>query len=174
MPEDVLCLLERRKRQTRRCGASRVTVGAVSIALPHLLTTVTEGYDRPISMHGVRREFESSSGRPNQLGLPLHEVLIPPQCVNPATYEARMSEALAGTSRARRAATWRSTGDIFLGGSARLSREKSRAAWDDSDVPHLEARHSRTRGSFSAAGLPRDCRVRRSPRSRSVVRGARA
>ncbi len=55
-----------------------------------LLTTVTEGYER-ISMHGVRRELLVQQAQ--SIGLPLHEVRIPPQCVN-AIYEARMEEAL--------------------------------------------------------------------------------
>ena len=55
-----------------------------------LLTTVTEGYDR-IAMHGVRRELLERQAR--SVGLPLQEVRIPPQCVNPV-YEARMEEAL--------------------------------------------------------------------------------
>ena len=55
-----------------------------------LLTTVTETYDR-ISMHGVRRELLVQQAQ--SIGLPLHEVRIPPQCVNPI-YEARMEEAL--------------------------------------------------------------------------------
>jgi uncharacterized protein (TIGR00290 family) len=55
-----------------------------------LLTTVTETYDR-ISMHGVRRELLVQQAE--SIGLPLHEVRIPPQCVNPV-YEARMEEAL--------------------------------------------------------------------------------
>jgi uncharacterized protein (TIGR00290 family) len=55
-----------------------------------LLTTVTEGYDR-ISMHGVRRELLVQQAE--SIGLPLHEVRIPPQCVNPI-YEARMEHAL--------------------------------------------------------------------------------
>jgi uncharacterized protein (TIGR00290 family) len=55
-----------------------------------LLTTVTEGYER-ISMHGVRRELLQQQAA--SIGLPLHEVRIPPQCVNPV-YEARMEEAL--------------------------------------------------------------------------------
>src|SRR5450755_4290481 len=55
-----------------------------------LLTTVTEEYDR-ISMHGVRRELLKRQAE--SLGLPLHAVLIPPQCVNPI-YETRMKEAL--------------------------------------------------------------------------------
>src|SRR5256885_3974503 len=55
-----------------------------------LLTTVTEGYER-ISMHGVRRELLASQAK--SIGLPLHEVRIPPQCVNPI-YEARMEQAL--------------------------------------------------------------------------------
>ena len=55
-----------------------------------LLTTVTEGVER-ISMHGVRRELLERQAK--SIGLPLHEVRIPPQCVNPI-YEARMEEAL--------------------------------------------------------------------------------
>jgi len=55
-----------------------------------LLTTVTETYDR-IAMHGVRRELLKRQAE--SIGLPLHEVSIPPQCVNPI-YEARMEEAL--------------------------------------------------------------------------------
>ena len=56
-----------------------------------LLTTITEGYER-ISMHGVRRELLVQQAE--SVGLPLHEVRIPPQCVNPI-YEARMAEALS-------------------------------------------------------------------------------
>jgi len=55
-----------------------------------LLTTVTETYDR-IAMHGVRRELLKRQAE--SIGLPLHEVFIPPQCINPI-YEARMEEAL--------------------------------------------------------------------------------
>jgi len=55
-----------------------------------LLATVTEGYDR-IAMHGVRRELLHRQA--DSLHLPLHEVSIPPQCVNPI-YEARMEQAL--------------------------------------------------------------------------------
>jgi uncharacterized protein (TIGR00290 family) len=55
-----------------------------------LLTTVTETYDR-IAMHGVRRELLKRQAA--SIGLPLHEVFIPPQCVNPI-YETRMEEAL--------------------------------------------------------------------------------
>jgi uncharacterized protein (TIGR00290 family) len=55
-----------------------------------LLTTVTETYDR-IAMHGVRRELLKQQAQ--SIGLPLHEVFIPPQCIN-SIYEARMEEAL--------------------------------------------------------------------------------
>jgi uncharacterized protein (TIGR00290 family) len=41
-----------------------------------LLTTVTEGYER-ISMHGVRRELLYRQAQ--SIGLPLHEVRIPPR-----------------------------------------------------------------------------------------------
>src|SRR3984893_18992855 len=60
------------------------------VRITALLTTVTEGYER-ISMHGVRRELLQRQAA--AIGLPLHEVRIPPQCGNPL-YEARMEEAL--------------------------------------------------------------------------------
>jgi uncharacterized protein (TIGR00290 family) len=95
--------------------------GDVQIAA--LLTTVTEGYDR-ISMHGVRRELLHQQAQ--SIGLPLHEVLIPPQCVNP-TYEARMEEALRiyldqGVSKV-------AFGDIFLE-DLRAYREKNLSRLD--------------------------------------------
>jgi uncharacterized protein (TIGR00290 family) len=55
-----------------------------------LLTTVTEDFER-ISMHGVRRELLRQQAE--SIGLPLQEVRIPPQCINPI-YEARMAEAV--------------------------------------------------------------------------------
>jgi uncharacterized protein (TIGR00290 family) len=73
-----------------------------------LLTTITQDYDR-ISMHGVRHALLERQAK--SLGLPLHPVLIPPQCVN-AVYEARMAEALAEhLARGTRAVAF---GDIFL------------------------------------------------------------
>jgi uncharacterized protein (TIGR00290 family) len=85
-----------------------------------LLTTVTEGYDR-ISMHGVRRELLVQQAE--SIGLPLHEVRIPPQCVNPV-YEARMEDAL----RVHYDAGVRTVafGDIFLE-DLRAYREKNLA-----------------------------------------------
>jgi uncharacterized protein (TIGR00290 family) len=85
-----------------------------------LLTTVTEGYDR-ISMHGVRRELLQRQAE--SLRLPLHEVLIPPQCVNPI-YEARMEAALRHfLEQGIRTVAF---GDIFLE-DLRLYREKNLA-----------------------------------------------
>jgi uncharacterized protein (TIGR00290 family) len=83
-----------------------------------LLTTVTEGFDR-ISMHGVRRELLERQAA--AIGLPLHQVTIPPQCVNPV-YEARMEEAL----RIHLAGGIREVafGDIFLE-DLRIYREKN-------------------------------------------------
>jgi len=85
-----------------------------------LLTTVTEGYER-ISMHGVRRELLQRQAQ--SIGLPLHEVRIPPECVN-ATYEARMEEALRKhyETGVRKVAF----GDIFLE-DLRVYREKNLA-----------------------------------------------
>ena len=79
-----------------------------------LLTTVTEEYDR-ISMHGVRRALLERQAE--ALGLPLHAVLIPPQCIN-SIYEERMKEALAeysarGVSALRLAIFfWKTCGSI--------------------------------------------------------------
>ena len=85
-----------------------------------LLTTVTEGYER-ISMHGVRRELLERQAQ--SIGLPLHEVRIPPQCVNPI-YESRMEEALGIhlENGVRKVAF----GDIFLE-DLRAYREKNLA-----------------------------------------------
>jgi uncharacterized protein (TIGR00290 family) len=85
-----------------------------------LLTTITEEYDR-ISMHGVRRALLERQAE--SLGLPLHAVLIPPQCIN-ATYEERMNEALAQHfARGVRSVAF---GDIFLE-DLRVYREKNLA-----------------------------------------------
>jgi uncharacterized protein (TIGR00290 family) len=85
-----------------------------------LLTTVTEGYDR-VAMHGVRRELLHRQAE--SLRLPLHEVRIPPQCINPI-YEARMEEALSHfyDQGVRKVAF----GDIFLE-DLRAYREKNLA-----------------------------------------------
>jgi uncharacterized protein (TIGR00290 family) len=85
-----------------------------------LLTTITDEYDR-ISMHGVRRELLVRQAK--SIGLPLHEVRIPPQCGNPI-YEARMEEAL----RVHYASGVRTVafGDIFLE-DLRAYREKNLA-----------------------------------------------
>jgi len=85
-----------------------------------LLTTVTETYER-ISMHGVRRAFLVRQAQ--SIGLPLHEVRIPPQCGN-SIYEARMEEAL----RIQYEAGIRTVafGDIFLE-DLRAYREKNLA-----------------------------------------------
>jgi uncharacterized protein (TIGR00290 family) len=85
-----------------------------------LLTTVTEGYER-ISMHGVRRELLDRQVQ--SIGLPLHEVRIPPQCVNPV-YEARMEEALR--MHLENGVQTVAFGDIFLE-DLRAYREKNLA-----------------------------------------------
>ncbi|HVA95245.1 MAG TPA: ATP-binding protein [Candidatus Dormibacteraeota bacterium] len=85
-----------------------------------LLTTVTEQYDR-ISMHGVRRALLERQAE--SLGLPLHAVLIPPQCVN-TIYEERMREAL--TLHLARNTRKVAFGDIFLE-DLRVYRERNLA-----------------------------------------------
>src|SRR6266853_546599 len=91
-----------------------------NVPIAALLTTVTETYDR-ISMHGVRRDLLVQQAQ--AIGLPLHEVRIPPQCIN-AIYEARMEEAL----RIHYDAGVRTVafGDIFLE-DLRAYREKNLA-----------------------------------------------
>ena len=83
-----------------------------------LLTTITEEYDR-ISMHGVRRVLLERQAV--SIGLPLHTVMIPPQCIN-ATYEARMKEAL--NEHLARGVKRVAFGDIFLE-DLRLYRERN-------------------------------------------------
>ncbi len=72
-------------------------------------------------MHGVRRELLEKQAQ--SIGLPLHEVRIPPQCVN-SIYEARMEEALRAhyVNGVRTVAF----GDIFLE-DLRAWREKNLA-----------------------------------------------
>jgi uncharacterized protein (TIGR00290 family) len=90
------------------------------IQIAALLTTVTEGYER-ISMHGVRRELLERQAQ--SIGLPLHEVRIPPQCVNPI-YESRMEEALR--IHLEKGVRKVAFGDIFLE-DLRAYREKNLA-----------------------------------------------
>jgi uncharacterized protein (TIGR00290 family) len=78
------------------------------LSVAALLTTVTEGYER-ISMHGVRRALLLRQAQ--SIGLPLQEVRIPPQCVNPI-YETRMREALLTQKENRVHCV--AFGDIFL------------------------------------------------------------
>ena len=85
-----------------------------------LLTTVTEEFDR-ISMHGVRRVLLERQAE--SIGLPLHAVLIPPQCLN-ATYEARMKQAL--NEHLARGVQRVAFGDIFLE-DLRVYREQNLA-----------------------------------------------
>jgi uncharacterized protein (TIGR00290 family) len=105
MPEDILFCWSGGKDSAMALHALGAEQG---VRITALLTTVTEEYDR-ISMHGVRRALLERQAE--SLGLPLHTVLIPPQCVN-ATYEARMKDALEQhlACGIRRVAF----GDIFL------------------------------------------------------------
>ena len=103
--------------------ALRAVLQDASVQVVALLTTVTKGYDR-VSMHGVRRELLRRQAE--SLRLPLHEVLIPPQCVNPV-YETRMEAAMRHflSQGVRRVAF----GDIFLE-DLRVYRERNLARLD--------------------------------------------
>jgi uncharacterized protein (TIGR00290 family) len=85
-----------------------------------LLTTITEQYDR-VSMHGVRRVLLERQAE--SIGLPLHAVPIPPQCID-TIYEQRMEEALA--EHFARGVRCVAFGDIFLD-DLRAYREKNLA-----------------------------------------------
>lgn len=86
-------------REIQRRGEYRVT---------ELLTTVTDAYDR-VSMHGVRRAL--LRGQAESLGLPLVEVVVPPESSN-AVYEREMGKAF---SRIRDKGICKvAFGDIFL------------------------------------------------------------
>jgi uncharacterized protein (TIGR00290 family) len=105
MPEDIVFCWSGGKDSAMALHA----LGAEkSVRITGLLTTVTDEYDR-ISMHGVRRALLERQAE--SLGLPLHVVLIPPECVN-ATYEARMKEALE--KHLARGVRRVAFGDIFL------------------------------------------------------------
>src|ERR1700694_4702681 len=116
-PEDALFCWSGGKDSAMALHALRA---AGDFRITALLTTITEEYDR-ISMHGVRRALLERQAE--SLGLPLHPVLIPPQCIN-ATYEARMKEALA--QHLARGVQRVAFGDIFLE-DLRVYREKNLA-----------------------------------------------
>src|SRR5580704_14382880 len=116
-PEDVLFCWSGGKDSAMALHALRV---AGDCRVTALLTTVTGEYDR-ISMHGVRRVLLERQAE--SIGLPLHAVLIPPQCIN-ATYEARMKEAL--NQHLARGVQRVAFGDIFLE-DLRVYREKNLA-----------------------------------------------
>jgi uncharacterized protein (TIGR00290 family) len=112
-----------------------------------LMTTVTEGYDR-VSMHGVRRELLQRQAE--SIGLPLHEVFIPPECVN-SIYEAHMETALQAhfETGVRRVAF----GDIFLE-DLRAYREKNLARIGMTALFPIWKRDSRQlMGSFHVHGF---------------------
>lgn len=98
--------------------ALHVLLQQKDVCVSGLLTTVTEGFER-VSMHGVRRELLYRQAQ--SIGLPLQEVRIPPQCVNPI-YEARMEKAMrAACEQGIRHVAF---GDIFLE-DLRAYREKN-------------------------------------------------
>jgi len=120
MPEDVLFCWSGGKDSAM---ALHTLQSAHEYRVTALLTTVTERYDR-ISMHGVRRvllERQAAS-----IGLPLHAVLIPPQCIN-STYETRMKGAL--NEHLEKGVQRVAFGDIFLE-DLRIYRENNLAQLD--------------------------------------------
>jgi uncharacterized protein (TIGR00290 family) len=117
VPEDALFCWSGGKDSAMALHALRT---ARDCRITALLTTITEEYDR-ISMHGVRRVLLERQAE--SLGLPLHPVLIPPQCIN-ATYEERMKGAIE--QHIARGVRIVAFGDIFLE-DLRAYREKNLA-----------------------------------------------
>jgi uncharacterized protein (TIGR00290 family) len=87
-----------------------------------LLTTVTNGYDR-ISIHGVRRTLLAAQQR--SIGLPVHEVVLDPQCSN-AAYEATVEHALADVRRRYPDVRRIAYGDLFLEDVRRYREDRLR------------------------------------------------
>jgi uncharacterized protein (TIGR00290 family) len=75
-----------------------------------VLTTVTDVYDR-ISIHGVRRDVLRAQVA--QLGVELHEIIIPPAASN-AVYEQAFAAALARIRAATPRLLTVAFGDLFL------------------------------------------------------------
>ncbi|HET6143753.1 MAG TPA: hypothetical protein VFE02_09595 [Candidatus Acidoferrales bacterium] len=155
MPEKVLFCWSGGKDSSMALHALRA---AANYRIAALLTTVTEEYDR-ISMHGVRRILLERQAE--SLGLPLHPVLIPPQCIN-TTYELRMKETLVRyfAEGVRRVAF----GDIFLE-DLRVYREKNLAQVDMTAIFPIWKRDTRElarefmRDGFRAIAVCVDPRV---------------
>ncbi len=120
-------------------------------------------------MHGVRRVLLERQAE--SLGLPLHAVLIPPQCINAIYEAAHEGSARANISRVACAA-WPSA--IFFSKTLRVYREKNLAQVGMEAIFPIWKRDTRELArDFVQQGFPGDCRLRRSPRSRSLLRGAR-
>jgi uncharacterized protein (TIGR00290 family) len=85
-----------------------------------LLTTVTRGYDR-ISIHGVRRSL--LDGQARSLALPLHEIVLQPECTN-ELYDAAVARALAELRRRHPAVRRVAYGDLFLEDVRRYREER--------------------------------------------------
>jgi uncharacterized protein (TIGR00290 family) len=81
-----------------------------AVVVVGLLTSVTSGYDR-ISIHGVRRELLVAQAR--SLVLPLHEIVLQPQCSN-EQYDAAVAASLADLHRRYPRLTTIAYGDLFL------------------------------------------------------------
>jgi len=124
-------LLERRQRTApwRSTPCSSRSISASSLFSP----PSRKPYDR-IAMHGVRRELLRQQAE--SIGLPLHEVFIPPQCVNPSTNRAWKKPSASSTTKA----SAKSPLATFSWKTSRLPREKPRPHRHDRPLPHLETR----------------------------------
>jgi len=81
-----------------------------ALSVVALLTTVTHAFDR-ISIHGVRRPLLHAQA--NALGLPVHEIVLEPQCSN-RDYDAAVERALADLRSQYPALRRIAYGDLFL------------------------------------------------------------
>jgi uncharacterized protein (TIGR00290 family) len=112
-----------------------------------LITTVTETYER-VSMHGVRRELLARQAA--ALGIPLEEVVIPPNCVD-EVYDARMSEAWAAAPLSAVEAV--AFGDLFLEDVRAYREERLAAAGKRGLFPLWGQDTAELAGEFVAAGF---------------------
>ena len=131
-----------------------------------LVTTVTEDYER-ISMHGVRRELLARQSA--ALGIPLVEVMIPPDCANDV-YESRMAQAFGTAPLASVAAV--AFGDLFLEDVRAYREQRLTAAGKRGLFPSGGAIPVSLRESSSAPAsrrpLSASTRARSTPRSPDV------
>jgi uncharacterized protein (TIGR00290 family) len=91
-----------------------------SVQVVALVTSVTATYDR-ISIHGVRRALLHAQAE--SLGVPVHEIVLAPQCTN-ESYDAAMAQTLLRMKSLYPGVTRIAYGDLFLEDVRRYREER--------------------------------------------------